>query len=133
VWNRRSDPTPAGTNKEGGRGNIVATLAAPDAFDVSANARYLDVPDGGRSWAPVYEVEGLVGEISPAPREYCGRASSSGAQRGDSLLRDVPESLGVVSVEGVGGDAVAAVAFGSRGDRLSFLAVLEVAAADPLQ
>jgi hypothetical protein len=41
--------------------------------------------------------------------------------------------LGVVSVEGVGGDAVPAIAVGSRGDRLSFLAVLEVAAADLLQ
>jgi hypothetical protein len=48
-------------------------------------------------------------------------------------LGDVPQSSGVLGIEGVGSDAVPAVAVGARGDRVRFVAVLEVAPADPVQ
>src|SRR5437763_16970758 len=61
-------------------------------------------------------------------RSLCTRVASA-----DELLRQLPEPLGVARVEGVGGDAGVACVRGAGIDNARFVAVLEVAAPDPVE
>ena len=55
------------------RGNIVATLAAPDVSDASEVARDSDGLDAVGSMSQPYEVEGLVGSFPRGGSSPLGR------------------------------------------------------------
>jgi hypothetical protein len=82
----------------------------------------------GAPVAPRKEPVGLVGRATQYQLELLGRLLC----RADHCERDVPEPLGVVAVERVMGDAAEA-GLTAPVDERRFVAVLEVAPADPRQ